>query len=54
MWSLAFAADGKTLISGGNESSLDGTVFIWDVATGKELRHFPGSWYAPRRTARFC
>jgi WD40 repeat protein len=32
--SLAFAADGRTLVSG----SHDGTVRFWDVATGKELR----------------
>jgi WD40 repeat protein len=34
--SLAFAADGRTLVSG----SHDKTVRFWDVATGKELRRF--------------
>jgi RNA polymerase sigma factor (sigma-70 family) len=34
--SLAFAADGKTLVSGGH----DHTVRFWDVTTGKELRRF--------------
>jgi RNA polymerase sigma factor (sigma-70 family) len=34
--SLAFAPDGRTLISG----SHDKTVRFWDVATGKELRRF--------------
>ncbi|HEX3313692.1 MAG TPA: WD40 repeat domain-containing protein [Gemmataceae bacterium] len=33
---LAFAADGKTLVSG----SLDQTVRIWETATGKEIRKY--------------
>jgi WD40 repeat protein/uncharacterized caspase-like protein len=36
--SLAFSADGKTLASG----SLDGTVKLWDVSTGAELRTLKG------------
>jgi RNA polymerase sigma factor (sigma-70 family) len=48
VWSLAFAADGKTLFSDGLESPSpdDWTVRAWDIATGKELRRFPGSWFA--------
>jgi RNA polymerase sigma factor (sigma-70 family) len=34
--SVAFSEDGKTLLSG----SFDGTVRLWDRATGKELRRF--------------
>jgi WD40 repeat protein len=34
---VAFSPDGKTLVSGGD---LD-DVRLWDVATGRELRHFP-------------
>jgi RNA polymerase sigma factor (sigma-70 family) len=34
--SLAFATDGKTLVSG----SHDRTARLWDVSTGKELRRF--------------
>jgi RNA polymerase sigma factor (sigma-70 family) len=34
--SLAFSADGRTLVSGSHDKS----VRFWDVATGKELRRF--------------
>jgi WD40 repeat protein len=36
--SVAFCPDGKTLASAG----LDGTVRLWRVATGKEIRRFRG------------
>jgi WD40 repeat protein len=36
--SLAVSADGKLLASG----SSDGTTRLWDAATGRELRRFPG------------
>jgi WD40 repeat protein len=34
VFSLAFAADGRTLASGG----ADGSVYVWDAADGRELR----------------
>ena len=38
VFSVAFSPDGKTLASG----SLDFTVKLWDVSTGKELRTLEG------------
>jgi WD40 repeat protein len=38
VWSVAFAPDGRTALSG----SLDKTRKLWNVATGKELRTFTG------------
>jgi WD40 repeat protein len=38
---LLFAPDGKTLAS----ASADGSIFVWDTATGKELRQFKGRPY---------
>jgi WD40 repeat protein len=38
---LLFAPDGKTLAS----ASADGTIFVWETATGKELRQFKGRPY---------
>ena len=38
MTSVRFTPDGKRLLTG----SFDQTVRLWDVATGKELRQYPG------------
>jgi len=36
---LVFSPDGKTLISDGDDG-----ISIWDVVTGKQLRHFKSDW----------
>lgn len=38
VFSLTFAPDGKTLLAG----AWDGSIRLWDVATGKELRQYTG------------
>src|SRR5262249_55685430 len=42
--SCVFLPDGKTLVTGGNRFNRDweGTLCVWDVATGKELRQLKG------------
>jgi RNA polymerase sigma factor (sigma-70 family) len=47
IWSLAFSPDGKALVS----TSGDGTVRLWDAATGKELRRLSGDFRRLRRVA---
>ncbi len=38
VWGCAFAPDGKTFVS----ASQDGTLKLWDAASGKEMRTFTG------------
>jgi WD40 repeat protein len=38
VWNLAFAPDGKTVVSGGD----DAAVRIWDAGTGRQVRVFTG------------
>ncbi|HJZ54589.1 MAG TPA: WD40 repeat domain-containing protein, partial [Gemmataceae bacterium] len=45
VYAVAFSPDSKLVVGGGHDgyNSKDGVYFarLWDVATGKELRHFP-------------
>src|SRR5262249_55719184 len=45
--SVAFRSDGKTVVSG----SLDGTLRIWDVASGQSLRTLQGHTFIVRAVA---
>lgn len=38
VWRMAFAPDGKSLLTGG----WDGVLRVWDPATGREIRRIPG------------
>jgi WD40 repeat protein len=41
--SLAFSPNGKVVAScGGDDAAEDGTIHLWEVATGKEVACFPG------------
>lgn len=42
VWKVAHLGDGESLVSG----SYDGTIRIWDAATGQERRRFPGWGFA--------
>ncbi len=39
---VAFTPDGKAVVSASRETYSDGTLRLWDAATGKELRRFVG------------
>jgi serine/threonine protein kinase len=39
VWTVEFSRDGQRVLT----SSQDGTVRLWDLATGKEVRRFPGN-----------
>lgn len=45
VWAVAFSPNGKQLASAGHN---DGSVKLWDVATGQELRSFKGHVGRPR------
>jgi WD40 repeat protein len=45
--SVAFSPDGLRGLSG----SSDGTLSLWDVATGKEIRSFAGSTFGVNSVA---
>jgi WD40 repeat protein len=47
VWSVAFAPDGQTFLSGG----ADGTARLWDVTTGEALRIFGDHASAVRSVA---
>ena len=44
---MAFARDGKTLVTG----STDGTLIVWDLATGEEVRRYALGVSYPRALA---
>jgi WD40 repeat protein len=39
---LAYSPDGRYILSGTGWPSIDGTIRLWDSATGKEVRRFEG------------
>jgi RNA polymerase sigma factor (sigma-70 family) len=43
-YAVAFSPDGKLLASGG--TYLDGSIYLWDASTGKEVRHWKASEFA--------
>src|SRR5262249_5369627 len=53
-WTVAFAADGKQAVTGGGSVLLDngtgeGSLRLWDLVTGKEIRRFKGHTKDVRR-----
>jgi WD40 repeat protein/serine/threonine protein kinase len=42
VWAVAFSPDGKTALVGSGELTGGGEARLWEVATGRELRRFPG------------
>jgi len=49
VWSAAFSPDGKTALSG----SLDLTMILWDVLSGKVIRRFRGAHTLPLLSTSF-
>jgi Tol biopolymer transport system component len=47
VFSLAFAPDGKTLLAG----AWDGSIRLWDIATGKEIHQYTGHHGSVRSVA---
>jgi eukaryotic-like serine/threonine-protein kinase len=41
-WSLAFSSDGRILATGSDDSHPDPTIKLWDPATGRLIRGWPG------------
>ncbi len=55
-WAVAFAADGKQAVTGGGDSlvkkgTTEGSLRLWDLMTGKEIRRFGGHTRDVRRVA---
>jgi WD40 repeat protein/tRNA A-37 threonylcarbamoyl transferase component Bud32 len=45
VFSVAVSADGTRALSGGKALGLGGEAILWDLATGKDLKHVPGFFF---------